>query len=180
MTMPSRCIALVARDTMQPYAADLLQTFRPFPGLTHPHLQTLVAAKLTWSREPPSSTHLVELSDGDRIALEVSTPRRLAAPRRHSRARAWPVWLPPFAVYAASGPQALALWHTGHTHEFAWLWFRPRAGPLSVSQRTQCRCPGSAREPAAHHTAIASDTHRLFAGRQYRLKAGGGIVRGSA
>ena len=74
MTMPSRCIAL-ARDAMQPYAADLLQTFRPFPGLTHPHLQTLVAAKLTWSREPPSSTHLVELSDGDRIALEVSTPR---------------------------------------------------------------------------------------------------------
>ncbi|HEY5869897.1 MAG TPA: alpha/beta fold hydrolase [Candidatus Tectomicrobia bacterium] len=74
MTMPSRCIA-VARDAMQPYTADLLQAFRPFPGLTHPHLQTLVAAKLTWSRELPSSTHLVELSDGDRIALEVSTPR---------------------------------------------------------------------------------------------------------
>jgi predicted alpha/beta-fold hydrolase len=76
--MPSRCIALHARDVMQPptlHSTDLLQAFRPFPCLTHPHLQTIVAAELTWSREPPSSTHFVELSDGDTIALEVSTPR---------------------------------------------------------------------------------------------------------
>ena len=76
--MPSRCIALHARDAMPSptlHATDLLQAFRPFPCLTHPHLQTIVAAELTWSREPPSITHFVELSDGDTIALEVSTPR---------------------------------------------------------------------------------------------------------
>ena len=76
--MPSRCIALDARDAMQPRAShstDLIQAFRPFPCLTHPHLQTIVAAELTWSWEPPSTTHLVALSDGDKIALEVSTPR---------------------------------------------------------------------------------------------------------
>src|SRR2546428_6608544 len=76
--MPSRCIVLDARDTMQPcisHSTELIQTFRPLPCLTHPYLQTIVAAKLTWSREPPSTTHLVELSDGDTIALEVSTPR---------------------------------------------------------------------------------------------------------
>jgi predicted alpha/beta-fold hydrolase len=75
--MPSRCIALDARDAMQPRAShptDLIQAFHPFPCLTHPHLQTIVAAELTWSREPPSTTHLVALSDGDKIALEVSTP----------------------------------------------------------------------------------------------------------
>jgi len=76
--MPSRCIVLNVRDAMQPRAAhstDLIQAFRPLPCLTHPHLQTIVAAKFTWSREPPSTTHLVALSDGDKIALEVSTPR---------------------------------------------------------------------------------------------------------
>jgi uncharacterized protein len=76
--MLSRCIALDARNAMQPrtsHATDPIQAFRPFPCLTHPHLQTIVAAELTWSREPLSTTHLVELSDGDKIALEVSTPR---------------------------------------------------------------------------------------------------------
>src|SRR5215471_18858429 len=76
--MPSRCIALHGRDTMPPRtlpSIDLIQAFRPFPCLTHPHLQTIIAAELTWSREPPSTTHLIELSDGDKIALEVSTPR---------------------------------------------------------------------------------------------------------
>src|SRR5438045_7076559 len=76
--MPSRCIVLDARDAMQPrtsHSTELIQTFRPLPCLTHPYLQTVVAAKFTWSREPPSTTHLVELSDGDTIALEVSTPR---------------------------------------------------------------------------------------------------------
>jgi predicted alpha/beta-fold hydrolase len=76
--MLSRCIALDTRNAMQPrtsHATDLIQAFRPFPCLTHPHLQTIVAAELTWSREPLSTTHLVDLSDGDKIALEVSTPR---------------------------------------------------------------------------------------------------------
>src|SRR5215467_14477290 len=52
-----------------------LQEFRPLPLLTNPHVQTLVAAKLAWSWEPPSVTRLVKLPDDDTIALEVSTPQ---------------------------------------------------------------------------------------------------------
>src|SRR5215471_52904 len=52
-----------------------LQEFRPLPLLTNPHVQTLVAAKLAWSLEPPSVTRLVKLPDDDTIALEVSTPQ---------------------------------------------------------------------------------------------------------
>jgi predicted alpha/beta-fold hydrolase len=48
--------------------------FRPLPFLTHRHLQTIVGAKLYMPIEPPSVTKLVGLADGDRIALEVSTP----------------------------------------------------------------------------------------------------------
>lgn len=55
---------------------ELLQAFCPFPLLTNPHVQTLVAAKLAFAREPPSTTHLVKLPDGDMIALEISTPQR--------------------------------------------------------------------------------------------------------
>jgi uncharacterized protein len=72
--MPSQCIA-GSRDAMQsraPHSVDLIQTFHPL--LTDPHLQTIVAAKVTFAREPLSTTCLVELPDGDRIALEVSTP----------------------------------------------------------------------------------------------------------
>jgi len=52
-----------------------LQEFRPLPLLTNPHVQTLVAAKLAWSWEPPSVTRLLKLPDDDTIALEVSTPQ---------------------------------------------------------------------------------------------------------
>jgi uncharacterized protein len=72
--MPSQCIA-GSRDAMRsraPHSVDLLQAFRPL--FTHPHLQTVVAAKLSFAWEPPSTTCLVELPDGDRVALEVSTP----------------------------------------------------------------------------------------------------------
>src|SRR4051812_10358887 len=72
--MPSQCIA-GSRDAMKiraPHAVNLIQTFRPL--FTPPHLQTVVAAKLSFAWEPPSTRCLVELPDGDRIALEVSTP----------------------------------------------------------------------------------------------------------
>lgn len=49
--------------------------FRPFPLLTNGHLQTIVAARVYLPLEPPSITRLVCLPDGDRLALEVSTPR---------------------------------------------------------------------------------------------------------
>src|SRR5215467_14202332 len=104
----------------------------------------------------------------------------MATPRPHCRAAPWPVWLSPFVVYAAPGPQALALWSTGGTHEPTRLWFRQRACPLSISQWAERRCPGGARKPAADDTAIASDARRFFTGRQPRIKAGWGIIRRGA
>lgn len=49
-------------------------TFRPFPLLAQHHLQTILGAKLSWPVEPPSVTTLVRVSDGDQLALAVSTP----------------------------------------------------------------------------------------------------------
>ena len=114
-----------------PRTVDLIQTFRPL--FTHPHLQTIVAAKLTLAWEPPSTACLVALPDGDRIALEVSTPYRVAAQRPNRRDAPWPVWRSPFAIYAAPGLQAAALRDTGDTHEPARLWLGQRSRPLSVS-----------------------------------------------
>src|SRR5690606_24190319 len=48
--------------------------FVPFPLLGNPHLQTILAARLPWAREPGSTTREVTLEDGDRLALEVTTP----------------------------------------------------------------------------------------------------------
>src|SRR5690606_25688702 len=48
--------------------------FVPFPLLGNPHLQTILAARLPWAREPGSITREVPLEDGDRLALEVTTP----------------------------------------------------------------------------------------------------------
>ncbi|MGE3541596.1 MAG: YheT family hydrolase [Candidatus Tectimicrobiota bacterium] len=47
---------------------------RPLPWLRNPHVQTILAAKMSLAREPVSSTWLVPLPDGDTIALEMSTP----------------------------------------------------------------------------------------------------------
>ena len=47
--------------------------FRPFPLLGNPHTQT-IAAWLGSRREPPSERHGIDLDDGDRLAVEVSTP----------------------------------------------------------------------------------------------------------
>lgn len=48
--------------------------FRPLPWLANPHVQTLVAALVNVRRRPPASTRIISLADGDRLALEVSTP----------------------------------------------------------------------------------------------------------
>lgn len=48
--------------------------FRPAPLLANPHLQTIVGAQVRLTRPPPSTTLLAPLDDGDRLALEVSTP----------------------------------------------------------------------------------------------------------
>lgn len=48
--------------------------FRPFPLLANAHVQTIVGNLLSLAKEPRSTTRLVALPDGDRLALEVSTP----------------------------------------------------------------------------------------------------------
>jgi hypothetical protein len=48
--------------------------FRPLPLLANPHLQTIVASQIYVPIEPPAVTQVVQLPDGDSIALEVSTP----------------------------------------------------------------------------------------------------------
>jgi len=53
---------------------ETIASWRPWPFLRNPHLQTIIAAKLYWPREPPSVTQYVALPDGDCLALEVSTP----------------------------------------------------------------------------------------------------------
>ena len=51
------------------------EAFVPFPLLRGPHAQTIAAAKLRLGRRrPPAETRVVALPDGDRIALEMSTP----------------------------------------------------------------------------------------------------------
>ena len=48
--------------------------FDPLPFFHCPHKQTIGAAMLAYHREPVSVTSLVQLADGDKIALEITTP----------------------------------------------------------------------------------------------------------
>lgn len=48
--------------------------FRPLPLLSGPHVQTILGSILPVAGEPPSETWFMELDDGDKLALEVSTP----------------------------------------------------------------------------------------------------------
>lgn len=48
--------------------------FRPLPLLSGSHTQTILGSTLPSFGEPPSETRLVALEDGDRLAMEVSTP----------------------------------------------------------------------------------------------------------
>jgi hypothetical protein len=51
-----------------------MQPFEPLPLLGQAHVQTFLGAFAKPWREPPSLTRQVVLPDGDRLALEVSTP----------------------------------------------------------------------------------------------------------
>lgn len=53
--------------------------FDPFPGFHSPHLQTIVGAMLIFNGEPPSKQRLISLPDGDKISLEVTTPKNWGA-----------------------------------------------------------------------------------------------------
>ena len=48
--------------------------FKPFPLLWNPHFQTVIGSYLNFDLAPLSETHKVELSDGDKISLEITTP----------------------------------------------------------------------------------------------------------
>ncbi|MBI5273225.1 MAG: alpha/beta fold hydrolase [Chlamydiia bacterium] len=49
--------------------------FDPFPFLQDPHHQTLINTFLNFLFEPDSEQKLVTLSDGDKLSLEVTTPK---------------------------------------------------------------------------------------------------------
>lgn len=49
--------------------------FDPFPGLTCPHKQTIIASLLDLQSEPLSVQKILTLSDGDQISLHVSRPK---------------------------------------------------------------------------------------------------------
>ncbi len=48
--------------------------FKPFPFLKGSHAQTFIGTFLQWGKEPKSTTKYISLSDGDEIAVEISTP----------------------------------------------------------------------------------------------------------
>lgn len=50
--------------------------FRPLPGLSSPHLQMLFACYTPAGEEAPSKSIIVNLSDGDQLSLQVSTPEK--------------------------------------------------------------------------------------------------------
>jgi len=49
--------------------------FDPFPFLQGPHHQTIISSFFNFLFEPASDRKLVSLQDGDKIALEITTPR---------------------------------------------------------------------------------------------------------
>ncbi len=49
--------------------------FDPFPFLEDPHYQTIVNAFFNFLFDPPSDQKIVALPDGDKISLEITTPR---------------------------------------------------------------------------------------------------------
>jgi uncharacterized protein len=49
--------------------------FDPFPMMRGSHKQTIMGSILHWQRNPRSKRHLVDLPDGDKIAIEMTTPK---------------------------------------------------------------------------------------------------------
>src|SRR5690349_9896025 len=50
--------------------------FDPFPFLQGPHHQTIINSLFNFLWEPTSERKLISLPDGDKIALEITTPRK--------------------------------------------------------------------------------------------------------
>ena len=49
--------------------------FDPFPFFEDPHRQTIISSFFNFLIEPQSTQKIVRLSDGDKISLEITTPR---------------------------------------------------------------------------------------------------------
>lgn len=49
--------------------------FEPFPFLHDPHQQTIISSFFNFLFEPPSDQKLISLSDGDKLSVEMTTPR---------------------------------------------------------------------------------------------------------
>lgn len=49
--------------------------FDPFPFIDNPHKQTIINSIINFMWEPPSDQKIVNLPDGDKISLEITTPR---------------------------------------------------------------------------------------------------------
>ncbi len=49
--------------------------FEPFPFLDSPHKQTIFSSFFNFLFEPESVQKIVRLPDGDRISLEITTPK---------------------------------------------------------------------------------------------------------
>ncbi len=49
--------------------------FEPFPFVSDPHHQTIISSFFNILFEPSSERKLVQLSDGDRLSIEITTPR---------------------------------------------------------------------------------------------------------
>jgi uncharacterized protein len=48
--------------------------FEPFPFISDPHQQTILSSFINFFFDPSSQQTIVDLSDGDKISLEISTP----------------------------------------------------------------------------------------------------------
>jgi predicted alpha/beta-fold hydrolase len=49
--------------------------FEPFPFLNDPHYQTIISSVFNFFFEPSSSQKLISLPDGDKISVEITTPK---------------------------------------------------------------------------------------------------------
>ncbi len=50
--------------------------FQPFPYLEDPHRQTILSSVIGhWASEPPSTEKIISFPDGDRLSLQITTPK---------------------------------------------------------------------------------------------------------
>ncbi len=53
---------------------DKKEDFTPFPMMNGGHMQTIIASFINFQKAPDSQKRLIDLPDGDKVAIEVNTP----------------------------------------------------------------------------------------------------------